>query len=102
MKELYDLLPNIILYLVIRFIFLKTYRFVLIAQATTNYTYILFESLIVGFVLKSLYNLIPSINIYVDIVGMIISSLIFGYFSAIIVSAKWFNNFFAVFKNKAN
>lgn len=36
MKELYDLLPNIILYLVIRFIFLKTYRFVLIAQATTN------------------------------------------------------------------
>lgn len=93
MKELYDLLPNVILYLVTGFIFLKTYRFVSIVQTTTNYTHVLFESLITGFVLKSLYDLFPSINVYVDIVGMIISSFVLGYLSAILMSTKWFEKF---------
>lgn len=35
----------------------------------------------------------PSFNIYVDVVGMIVSSFILGYLSALIISAKWFNNF---------
>lgn len=91
MKELYDLLPDIILYLAIGFVYLKVYKFTSVVPTVKNISETLVESLIAGFVLKCIYNLFPPINFYTDILGMIISSAAIGFVSAKIFSSKLFN-----------
>lgn len=97
MKELYDLLPNIILYLAIGFVYLKVYKFTSIVPTIKNISETLIESLIAGFVLKCIYDLFPSVNFYIDILGMIISSIIIGFFAAKIFSSKLFNKILTFF-----
>lgn len=91
MKEIYELLPNIILYLAIGFVYLRVYRFTSIIQTTKNVSELLIESLIIGFALKCFYNLFPSINSYIDMFGMLVSSVIVGFVSAKMFSGKAFN-----------
>lgn len=91
LKELYDLLPDIILYLAIGFVYLKVYKFTSIVPTVKNISEILIESLIAGFVLKCIYDLFPPVNFYIDALGMIISSALIGFVSAKLFSSRFFD-----------
>lgn len=88
MKELVDILPQIILYLVFGFVFLKTYQFTRIVKFSDDYENSLLRYLVIGFILKSVYSFIPiSINSIIDNIIMIVISLCLGY-----GTAKFINN----------
>ena len=99
MAELINLLPEIILYFVLGFIFIRTYRFIRVNKNPEDYKNILIEILISGFILRKLFDIFPlSFNYYVDTVGMIISSFILGLVIAKFVSSELLNNMLAKFK----
>lgn len=99
MTELIKLLPEIILYLVLGFIFIRTYRFIRINKNPDDYKNILIEILISGFILRKLFAIIPlNLNKYIDTIGMIIGSFFFGIIIARFVNSKLLDNVLSVFK----
>ncbi len=76
MEKLIDFLPQVIIYIILGFIFLRIFRYMCTIKNSDEYEHIIWESLLVGFVLKHCYMLIPfSVNYIVDIVGMIILTI---------------------------
>lgn len=99
MSDLVKLLPEIILYIVLGFIFIRTYKFTRIIKNINEYQHIFTVSLIVGFILWNIYSLIPiSLGIYVDTIGMIISSVIMGFISAKIINSNKLHKLFQKLK----
>lgn len=81
MSDIFNLLPNIIFYIVLGYIFLRVFRIVRIIKNSDDYEHILVESLVFGFIIKNLFALIPfSFGYYIDIVGMSISSAVAGFY----------------------
>lgn len=90
MSDIFDLLPNIIVYIVLGYIFIRVFRIVRIVKNSDNYEHILVESLVYGFIIKSIFALIPfSFGYYIDIVGMSISSAAVGFLSAKLLEANF-------------
>lgn len=90
MNNLVSYLPDIIIYIILGFIFIKVYRFVSIIKNPTDYKHILTESLICGFILKNIYSLIPiHINLYIDNLGMVLSTILLAYCAAKVIYSKW-------------
>lgn len=87
MKDLYALLPDIIIYLVLGFLFLKTYCFSSLKSFDQSLSDKLIESLLVGFVLKKIYDLLPSATPKIDIIGMILTTIVAGWLFAIILTS---------------
>lgn len=76
MDKLIEFLPQIIIYIVLGFVFLRIFRYMCTIKNSEGYEHIVWESLLVGFVLKHCYMLIPfSVNYVVDIIGMIITTV---------------------------
>lgn len=97
MSDLISYLPDVIIYIVLGFIFIKVYRFVSVIKNPSDYKHILTESLIYGFILNSIYNLIYSmipinINIYIGRICMILLTVAAAYLSARIVYSQLFTN----------
>lgn len=97
MSDLISYLPDVIIYIVLGFIFIKVYRFVSVIKNPSDYKHILPESLIYGFILNSIYNLIYSmipinINIYIGRICMILLTVAAAYLSARIVYSQLFTN----------
>lgn len=97
MSDLISYLPDVIIYIVLGFIFIKVYRFVSVIKNPSDYKHILTESLIYGFILNSIYNLIYSmipinINIYIGRICMILLTVMAAYISARIVYGQLFTN----------
>lgn len=89
MLEIYNLLPNIVIYIVLGYIFLRVFRTVRIVKNPDNYEHILTESLVLGFIIKSIAALIPfSFGYRLDIIGLSISSAIAGFLFAKLLSSK--------------
>lgn len=83
MENLYEFLPSVITYIVLGYVFIKIFRITRVIKNTNSIDDSIMESLVVGFIIKNCISLIPfSFGIYVDIIGMIISSAILGYVSA--------------------
>lgn len=92
MNDLVTLLPEIILYIVLGYLFIHSYKFTRILKNANEYQHIFTESLIIGFVLRNIYALIPvSLGLYIDIVVMIISSIIIGYSLARLINSNILN-----------
>lgn len=80
MKELYDILPNIIVYITLGFIFTHCYRFTKVSKEKDDFNTSFFEIIVSGYILSNIYYLIPiSINSYVDIICMTITTALVGY-----------------------
>lgn len=89
MEYLAKELPNIIIYLAIGYIFLKTYHFVALQQDSEDVEHILVGSLVIGFVYFNICSLIPfSISSEVDIFLIFVSSIIVSYISGRIRSSN--------------
>lgn len=90
MSEVFNILPDIIVYIVLGYIFLRVFRIVRIVKNSDNYEHILIESLVFGFIIKNIAILIPfSFGYYLDIICMSISSAIFGYLFAKLLENRY-------------
>ena len=88
-KDLIDILPQIIIYIVTGYIFNKTFHFVALKQNSTDIEHILTSSLVIGFIFCKIANLIPiHITDKIDTIGIMVSSLIIGYLFAKIVKNR--------------
>lgn len=84
-----DILPQIITYIVIGYIFNKTFYFVALKQNSTDIEHILTSSLVIGFIYCKIASLIPvHISDKIDIISMVVSSLLSGYLLARIVKNR--------------
>lgn len=85
-KDLIDILPDIIMYIVTGYVFIKTFHFVALKQNSSEIQHILTSSLVVGYVYCNIASLIPlSISYIVDFFGIVISAAIAGYVLAILL-----------------
>lgn len=101
MKELIDILPQIIIYIVLGYSFIRTYKFVRIVEQNKETEGVLTSSLAVGFALNCFFELAPTTgNNLMDKVIMIISSPILGYFAGTIVNSDKFGVICRFFKIK--
>lgn len=88
-KELMDILPQIIMYIVTGYVFLKTYHFVALKQNSDDIEHILTGSLVVGFIYCKIAYMIPyTLSAKVDNVLIVLSALCLGYLLAIIFRQK--------------
>ena len=84
MKDLIDLLPIIILYIASGFIFLQVFNFVAAIRPSGSFEHLFIKSLITGFVICTIGNIIPirTANQYVDIAILlaicVLAGLLFG------------------------
>ena len=93
MKELADALPQIIIYIVMGFAFLKPYHFVALKQNADNIEHALITSLVVGFIYCKIINMIPfSISYEIDIIGMFVLAIVSGYILGMFLNSKHFLN----------
>ena len=106
MDNLIEFLPELISYIVLGFVFLRVFRYMCTIKNSENYEHIVWESILVGFVFKNLFALIPfSINQAIDMVGMVITTIIVAGIWAKIYSSKLIDNFFrkiGVFRTRQN
>ncbi|WP_303819335.1 hypothetical protein [Ruminococcus flavefaciens] len=98
MKEIYSLLPDIIIYIVLGFVFLKIYYFSSLKPFDQSLSDKLIESLLVGFVLKNIYDFFPSINHNVDIIAMILTTSLLGFLTAKLSTGKKAKKAFDILK----
>lgn len=101
MNELVNLLPDIILYIVLGYVFIRVFKFICAIENNTEYKHVFVESLITGFVLNNVFRIIPfSLGKYLDIIGMTIGSIILGYVSAFIFNSECLQRIFRFLKIK--
>lgn len=93
MDKLIEFLPQIIIYIVLGFVFLRIFRYMCTIKNSEEYEHIIWESLLVGFILKHCYMLIPfSINYAVDIIGMIITTILLAGIMSKLYSSRKVDN----------
>lgn len=77
-------MPQIVIYIVIGYVFLKTYHFVALKQNSNDIEHILTGSLVIGFIYYKIANMIPfTISVEIDNVLIVLSALGLGYLFAI-------------------
>lgn len=80
MSDIFNILPDIVIYIVLGYICLHMYRITRIVKKSDDFEHILTESIVVGFIIKNVISLIPfSFGEYIDTIGMIISSAAIGF-----------------------
>ena len=88
-KELIDILPQIIIYIVTGYVFMKTYHFVALKQNSDDIEHILTGSLVIGYIYYKIANMIPiTISDEVDNALIVLSALCLGYLFAILFRQK--------------
>lgn len=91
MKELIEVLPQIIIYIVIGFSFAKTFHFVALKQNNYGIEHILTLSLVLGYIIWNILHLIPiSISFTIDTLGMTVTAVILGYVTGMLLRSKQF------------
>lgn len=92
MDEFISILPDIMIYLVSGFIFMKIFSFVCTAKNPNDYQHIIIKSVIIGYILKSLASFIPALtDIHtLNILGYLGLCCILAYITALIYQSKWF------------
>ncbi len=91
MDKLIELLPQLIIYIILGFIFLRVFRYMCTIKNSDEYEHTIWESLLVGFVLKRCYDMVPSINYAIDVIGMIITTIAISTIFAKVYSSKLFD-----------
>lgn len=98
-KDLIEILPQIIIYIVIGYTFNKTYHLVALKQNSTDIDHILTSSLVIGVIYYKIVNLIPiHVSNDIDNIMIIISSLISAYLLARIFTSKYWISIFDLLK----
>lgn len=94
MTDLFSILPDIILYIILGYVYLHSYRITRIIPNSNDHEHILIESLVFGFIIKNIAAIIPiSFGYFVDLITMIICSMISGYAIAKILDIQEVTDF---------
>ena len=90
-KDLTEILPQVILYIVTGYLIYSTYHFTRIKQIDDKNTeHILMSSLVIGYIYCELINLIPIYTCQeIYILGMIICSVLLGYLLGKLIQNKY-------------
>lgn len=89
-EALIEKLPEIILYIVVGYTFVKTFHFVALKKNSTDIEHILISSLVIGYIYCKIAYLIPiSISYEIDTALIILSALVIGYISGRIIRCKY-------------
>lgn len=89
MKDLIDILLEIIMYIVTGYVLSKTFHFAALKQHSDNIEHILTGSLVLGFIYCKIANMIPvTISYEIDNILIILSALCLGYLSARLLRLK--------------
>lgn len=95
MEELINYLPDIIIYIVVGFIFIRIFHFIALMQNSTDIKHILSSALVIGYVYCNIAYCIPiSINYYVDQVLIILSSVVVSFFLGRFVAGRKYMKLF--------
>lgn len=79
MEALISELPNIILYIVSGFLFVRIFHFVALKDNSNEIDHILSSSLVIGFIIVKIMNFIPwSLSKEIDTLGIVLTSCIIG------------------------
>ena len=89
MDSIFENLPNYIIYIILGFLFLRVFKYMCTLKNSNEYEHVLMESVLVGFILKQFYDLFPSINDAIDIIGMTIATIIIAVIFAKFYSSKF-------------
>lgn len=104
MDKILEALPEYILCIVYGFIFIRLFRYIGSLKNASDYQHTIWESLIVGFVLKKIYSLIPfSINQGIDIIVLIALTAILSTIASKIYSSSKVDKmlrFFHIYRNR--
>lgn len=88
-KDIAEILPQIIIYIATGYVFSKTFNFVALKQNTSDVEHILTSSLVIGYIYCNIAYLIPiSISYEIDTICIVFSALILGYMFAMILRSK--------------
>lgn len=92
MKDLYNILPDIIVYLLLGFTAVKIFKFITNREDSTEVNHIIIESVIIGFVIKKVFELIPiTSHIYIiDVLCIFVITIIGSYLFAKLWSGEKF------------
>jgi len=94
LENLIESLPEFVSYIILGFVFLRIFRYVSTIKNSDEYEHVIWESILVGFALKSCFGLIPfSINKIIDTIGIIITTIIIAILSAKLFSSKFIDIF---------
>lgn len=94
MESIINMLPDIIIYIVLGYLFCTTYTFARKQDTNSNYQYLFLKSITWGFVLKKIYDEFPSTGKYtIDIIGMAIASALLGGLIAMVIGSWVFEKF---------
>lgn len=94
MEKLIEVLPQFITYIILGFVFLRIFRYVSTIKNSDEYEHIIWESILVGFTLKKCFEFIPfSINMIIDTMGMILTTITVAILSAKLFSSKFIDVF---------
>lgn len=89
MGDLVQILPQIFFYIAIGYVYIHSYRFVRVIENEPNISSALIEYTICGFVIKSIFSLIPiTINYVLDNIIIMILSIIVGYGVATLIQSS--------------
>lgn len=89
-KDLFTILPNIILYIATGYAFVKTFHFVALKQNSSDVEHILLESIVIGYIYCQILFLIPiRFNQYINNVGAVVFAIIFGYLLGKFCTSKY-------------
>ncbi len=95
MEKIIESLPYFIVCISLGFVFLRTFRHMCTIKSSDNHEHIIWESLFVGFILKSGFSLFPfSINYAADIVSMVIFTFLLAIAFSKLYSSTKIDNLF--------
>lgn len=95
MEELIKYLPDIIIYIVVGFIFIRIFHFIALMQNSTDINHILSSAFVIGYIYCNIAYCIPiSINYYIDHVFIILSSVVVSFFLGRFVASKKYMKLF--------
>lgn len=90
MDKLIEALPQFIMSIVLGFVFIRVFRYMCSIKNSDEYEHIIWESLLVGFILKTGFSVIPfSINQPIDSLGMVLTTILLSGILAKIYSKDW-------------
>lgn len=85
-----ECLPQVIVYIVTGYVFSKTFHFVALKKNSNDIEHVLTLSLVIGYIYCKIASLIPiHISDEIDMLGIVISALIWGYLFARFVKNRY-------------
>ncbi len=92
MDSIISILPDIMIYLVSGFLFIRIFSFVSTTKRTNDYQHIIVKSVIVGYILKYIGSMIPALtSVYaLNILGFLGICCVLAYICARVYTSKWF------------